>query len=126
MTMRVSLPTDKVEKIVTFASEYLEKGGCTADELRSFLGRLESVRPVVEQAPLHYRSLKYALRPLRKGLWHGRKFLPLTTEMKEEILWWKTQFPTPPHLSAPLRRPPFTVVIMADASGNFGLGVIIL
>ena len=122
VAMEISLPQDKVVKIVGLASDFLNRGGCTADELRSFLGRLESVRPVVQVAALHYRHLQYVLRPLRKGPWRGRRFLPLSQLTREELLWWKNVFPTPPFLSAPLRRGQCSVGIMADASGNFGWG----
>ena len=120
--MQISLPQDKVDKIVGLASHFLDCGGCTADELRSFLGRLESVRAVVHVAALHYRHLQYVLRPLRKGPWRGRRFLPLTQSTREELLWWKLVFPTPPFMAAPLRRGQCTVDIMADASGDFGWG----
>ena len=61
LTMEISLPTKKVEKIVSMATNFLANNGCTANELRSFLGTLESVRPVVEVASLHYRHLQYVL-----------------------------------------------------------------
>ena len=122
LTMEISLPTKKVEKIVSMATNFLANNGCTANELRSFLGTLESVRPVVEVASLHYRHLQYVLRPLRKGPWRGRKFLPLNQETRQELLWWKEVFPTPPYLTAPMTRGQCTVVLKADASGNFGWG----
>ena len=123
LSMEISLPTKKVDKIVSLATAFLANNGCTANELRSFLGTLESIRPVVEVAPLHYRFLQYVLRPLRKGPWRGRKFLPLSQETEQELMWWKEVFPTPPYLAAPLTRGQCSVVLKADASGNFGLGV---
>ena len=122
VAMEISLPQDKVDKIVGLTSDFLNRGGYTADELRSFLGRLESVRPVVSVAALHYRHLQYVLRPLRKGPWRGRRFLPLSRFTREELQWWQKVFPTPPHLAAPLRRGQCTVGIKADASGDFGWG----
>ena len=122
VAMTVSLPHVKVSKIVDLASRFLDNGGLTADELRSFLGRLESVRPVVEQAPLNYRSVQYLLRPLRRGHWRGQRFLPLTPDTRRDLEWWRSVFPTSIHLSAPLRRGSWTVDIMADASGNYGWG----
>ena len=121
--MTIALPSLKVEKIITLATAFLEQGGFTADELRSFLGRLESVRPVVEQAALNYRSFQYALRPLRKGRWRGRKFIPLTRDTRRDLIWWCTVFPNPVHIIAPLNRGVCTVEFMADASGTHGWGV---
>ena len=65
--MVLSLPQEKIDRIAGLAAGFLRNGGYTADELRSFLGRLESVRPVVQVAALHYRHLQYVLRPLRKS-----------------------------------------------------------
>ena len=120
--MVLSLPQEKIDRIAGLAAGFIRNGGYTADELRSFLGRLESVRPVVQVAALHYRHLQYVLRPLRKGPWKGRKFLPLSLLTREELLWWKNVFPTPPYTVAPLRRGQCSVQIMADASGNYGWG----
>ena len=69
--MTISLPVEKIEKIVKIASDFLKLNCCTARELRSFVGRLESIRPVTAQAPLHYRSLQQVLR--RQKPWHGGK-----------------------------------------------------
>ena len=41
----------------------LANGGLSVEELHSLVGRLESVRPAVELAPLHYRGLQQLLRP---------------------------------------------------------------
>ena len=118
--MTISLPDEKKCRIVGLANKFLDANGFTANELRSFLGILESIRPVVEVAPLHFRSLQYTMRPLRKGHWHGQKFLGLNPETRAELEWWARVFPTPPFLSAPLQRGSPTVEIMADASGNHG------
>ena len=120
--MTISLPTLKKARIVDLATRFLGDNGLTANELRSFLGVLESVRPVVEVAPLHYRSLQRMLRPLRKGPWRGQKFLFLTPETRLELEWWAKIFPTPPFQSAPLQRGSPTVEMMADASGIHGWG----
>ena len=45
--MTISLPEQKVFRIVTLATAFLEANGLTANELRSFLCVLESVRPVL-------------------------------------------------------------------------------
>ena len=120
--MTISLPEEKKCRIISLATRFLDGNGLTANELRSFLGVLESVRPVVEIAPLHFRSLQCMLRPLRKGPWRGQKFLVLTQEARADLRWWVTDFPTPPYLSAPLQRDSPNVEMMADASGLHGWG----
>ena len=71
--MTISLPEEKKCRIISLATRFLDGNGLTANELRSFLGVLESVRPVVEIVPLYFCSLQCMLRPLRKGPWRGHK-----------------------------------------------------
>ena len=118
--MEISLPSDKRQKIIEQSQSFLDKGGCTADQLRSFLGRLESVRAVTAQAPLHYRALQYLLQPLRKGSWRGQRFIPLTREARMDLEWWVQVFPLEQHQTSPLCRGDVTLTVKADASGNYG------
>ena len=120
--MEISLPRLKMLKIVESATSYLEAGGCTADELRSFLGRLESVRAVTIQAPLHYRALQYLIQPLRKGSWRGQRFIPLSRAGRLDMEWWVQVFPLREHQASSLSKSDFTLMVMTDASGHFGWG----
>ena len=120
--MEISLPSNKRQKIVDQSQSFLAQGGCTADQLRSFLGRLESVRAVTVQAPLHYRALQYLLQPLRKGSWRGQRFIPLTRAARLDLEWWVHVFPLEQHQLSPLCKRDITLTIKADASGNFGWG----
>ena len=78
LDMTVSLPEDKIVKLVSLCSDILDKDNCSADELRSLLGRLESTRAAVSTAALHYRFLQQMLKPLQRGPWLGSKLLFLT------------------------------------------------
>jgi hypothetical protein len=73
--MTVTLPAKKVTKMVDLAAGYIADGGCTATDLRSFIGTAESTRPAAEQAALHYRHLQALLPSVR--CWRGGLFLPL-------------------------------------------------
>ena len=118
--MTLSLPDKKVAKIVSLATDYLARGNYTADELRSLIGRLESVRPAVEVAALHYRSLQAMLRPLQRGVWQGSRLLLLTPGARRDLEWWRSL--SPDSSTAPLRRGSFSVNMKTDASGNYGWG----
>ena len=122
VSMEISLPSDKMQKIVDQSLSFLAQGGCTADQLRSFLGRLESVRAVTAQAPLHYRALQYLLQPLRKGSWRGQRFIPLPRAARQDLEWWVHVFPLKQHQFSPLTLREVSLTIKADASGNFGWG----
>ena len=112
--MTISVPLDKIQKIVSLASCTKSRGGCTADELRSFLGRIESVRPAIETAPLHYRSLQEMMP--RRRYWSGQTFLPLTDGAQEDLLWWIHTFPL--KRSGPLSRGPISLQVSTDASST--------
>ena len=112
VAMTLSVPEPKIDKIREIASDFLDKGGCTADAIRSFVGRLESVRPATPLAPLHYRSLQ-AMLP-RETPWPGRRFLALSPKAGTDLEWWLHSFA--PNAVAPLRRPGFTVDMTTDAS----------
>ena len=56
--------------------------------LHSLVGRLESVRPAVAEAPLHYRHLQRLLRPhLKRRSDRVDIFLPLSQGAEEDLLW---------------------------------------
>ena len=114
----VTLPAEKVEKLGSLAREFLQKDGCTAEELRSFIGRAESTRTAVEVAPLHYRFLQELLPPAQP--WHGQRFLPLTRQTRLELQWWSENLRS--NASSPLRRGPFTLQLSTDASSELGWG----
>ena len=65
----------------------LARGGCTAGDLRSLLGTLESHRIATVLAALHYRGLQYLLqRPGRQGVFRPNMWLNLGKAAKEGSL----------------------------------------
>jgi hypothetical protein len=115
--MLVTLPDKKVAGLRLWAANILDNGGCTAGQLRSFVGTAESTRPAVELAALHYRSLQALLPPVGAG---ENRFLSLTERAQEDLRWWRDALPR--HKSSPLRRGPFTLTLSTDASGEWGWG----
>ena len=119
-TMQVSLPDRKISQITETAARFLEDGVVSVPELRSLLGRLESIRLVTEQGPLHYRSLQRLIP--RQETQDSQRLLLLSSAAREDLVWWRDSFPFPAHTSSPLRRPPVTLALSTDASGEFGWG----
>ena len=66
LNMTVCLPADKVTNVASLCAGNLVRDCCSADELKSLIGRLESVKPVVSTAALQYCSLQLLLRPLHQ------------------------------------------------------------
>ena len=120
--MTVSVPPAKADKFRTLVVNVVEEGGCSADQLRSLIGKLESLRPAVEIAPLYIRSLQAKLKPLLKGRWRGSRFVPLSQRGRADLAWWTDTLSPSGPLSAPLRRSVPDICIMADASGVAGWG----
>ena len=58
--MTIEIPETKMNKLVLKAQLFLSSNGLTLEELASFLGYIESLRPVVVTAPLHFRGLQRA------------------------------------------------------------------
>ena len=120
LSMTISVPELKVTKIIGLVSGFLDRDGLTVDELQSLVGRLESVRPAVELAPLHYRSLQCLLRPFLRSEVSGSIFLPLSQGARADLRWWAELSPS--RSTAPLRRDIPSVQMSADASGLVGWG----
>ena len=120
--MTVSIPQVKVDKITERAGGMLKEGKCTANQLRSLLGTLESTRLVTKQAALHYRGLQRLMPRKRGSKFPGNKILRFPEEAKKDLRWWNASFATAPHTSTSLREPIATNELHTDASGLVGWG----
>ena len=116
--MTISLPQKKIAALTNQATSILERGGCSADELRSFIGKIEGTRPAVELAALHYRHLQVLLPPASR--WRGHKHLHLTKQARMDLRWWRDSLSN--NATAPLRRGSFDLDLVTDASGRWGWG----
>lgn len=87
--MTVSLPNDKVEKIIKLCNEILSMEQICIRFLAEFIGVLVSSLPGVENGELYYRFLEknrnHALK-LNRGNYD--KFTILDPEAKNEVNWW--------------------------------------
>ena len=114
--MTISVPDAKVVKVVGLALCFLEEGGLSVKQLQSLIGRLESLRPAVALAPLHYRGLQGLLKPFLQKQDSEELFLPLSQAARRDLLWWgKLSRETS---TAPLRRESHSLQLSADAAGS--------
>ena len=114
--MTISVPDAKVAKVVGLALCFLEEGGLSVKQLQSLIGRLESLRPAVALAPLHYRGLQGLLKPFLQKQDSELLFLPLSQAARRDLLWWgKLSRATS---TAPLRRESHSLQLSADAAGS--------
>ncbi|XP_060553869.1 uncharacterized protein LOC132714949 [Ruditapes philippinarum] len=85
----VFLTDEKVQKIVSSASNLLQKEVVVVRDLASFIGLVINAFYAVLEAPLHYRSLE---RNKLLGLGSNMNFdnkVVLSKDSREELLWWK-------------------------------------
>ena len=119
--MTISLPQAKNEKIAGRARQLLDKGGCTACELRSLLGTLKSVRIVTVHAALHYRGLQYQLPcPGRQGVFPSKSWINFSKAARGNLPWWAKSFTATRHTSASLTAWAVSLELWTDASGLVG------
>ena len=86
--MTLLLPRDKVTAIKALWKRLLEQQQVSVGELSQLIGKLTASIQAVFPAPLHYRNLQYLKH---QGLARGGGYdlyVPLTTEVREEIQWW--------------------------------------
>lgn len=114
-TLTLSLPMEKVNKIIHKCQNTLAQPTVTAQEIASLLGSLESSRLAIHQAPLHFRHLQIQLiNHLRNNAHDYETKLSLNHHAREEIRWWITNIAKVN--GSPINPPAPDLVITSDAS----------
>ena len=108
--MTVSLPDEKVRRLVRFCTRLAASKIASFKELQILLGTMESTRPACAVAHLHMRSLQHRMFDFRH-----RKSISLQGRPLQDLRWWIQSFPAAS--SSPIRRTP-TLHIYTDASGS--------
>lgn len=87
--MIVTLPHEKVEKVISECSALYNKSSATLTDIARVIGILVSVFPAVEQGQLHYRVLEHEkITGLKKHYGDFNAKIPITYDMKSELKWW--------------------------------------
>ena len=118
--MTISCQSVKVIKLRNFCVEIYSKGKITVHNLEKMLGFMESLRPAVPLAALHYRSLQKQLLVAKKGIRIPRKIIFLSQKSLAELKWWKSPSGFVAQCSAPIREPEPTLNIWSDANLTMG------
>ena len=90
-TMKFYLPQTKVAKVLDLCKSLLKENPISLHLLAQLQGFLESCRPAVWLAPLHFRHLQSCLIQqvaLNKGSYQGTVLLD--PQAREELQWWIT------------------------------------
>jgi len=113
--MTISLPPEKVQKIIDYCRPLLARERITLRKLASLISLLESTRPAIWRAPLHFRHLQI---DLIIGLQISQKsfdsYISLCQKSEIELEWWLMNIHkvngSPFHLPSP------DMIITTDAS----------
>ena len=114
-SMKFYLPPPKVTKTTQLCYSLLQRNPVSLCRLAQLLGFLESTRPAIWLAPLHFRHLQNRLIQqvtLNKGSYEGLVFLePLA---QRELQWWISNIQ---QVNGSLIHPPtYELTITLDAS----------
>jgi hypothetical protein len=120
LTMTISLPISKVIAIQKILEGPLSTGSVTVKGLQRILGTLESTRPAVTTAPLHYRAAQALLVIATKRKWEDSRILSLSSAIFQEFLWWSEELLH--HRSSPIRPPIVDLSLWTDAASVAGTG----
>ena len=114
-TMKFYLPQTKVAKVLDLCKSLLKENPISLHLLAQLQGFLESCRPAVWLAPLHFRHLQSCLIQqvaLNKGSYQGTVLLD--PQAREELQWWVTNIKRVN--GSPIHPPATEMVITLDAS----------
>jgi hypothetical protein len=116
-TMKITLPSDKVEKIQEKCRTMVTERLTTVRELASVIGQLVAAVRAIAPAPLHYRQLQ--LQKARELYRNGQSYeatLKLTPEAIQELMWWSEELKLWNGRSIIRPSPDLTLRMTSDAS----------
>jgi len=91
ISMTLSLPREKVVKIIDSCKRLLNAERVSARDLAKVIRQLTATNQAVLPDPLHYRSLQVLkTRALHMG-GHCDQLVTLDQEAKSELLWWSVE-----------------------------------
>ena len=89
VTMTVSLPTRRVDRILSGCRALMGKCTATIREVARVTGLLVAATPAVELGKLHYRNLEAAkIEALSQVKGNFDRIMPVSRDMKSDLTWW--------------------------------------
>lgn len=115
ISMRVTLPTKKIEEILYICSQCKRRNSVVIHELASLIGKLVATFPAVRHGPLHYRELeKEKIVALRRNRGNFKALATLGAKAKLDLDWWLSNVTDSFGL---IQASDADLVIQTDASG---------
>lgn len=119
VSMTVTLPDRRREKIVQSCTRLFHRSRDTIRNVAKVIGYLVAAVPAVEMGKLHYRYLEMAkISALQRTGGNFDKWMDITSDMKTDLLWWIDNVAVQ---DRKIFRPGIDLEIYTDAS-NLGWG----
>ena len=119
-SMMISCPIEKISRLQEMCAKPLLNGKCSVLSLEKIIGTIESVRPSVQLAALHYRSLQYQLLQSKRVKRDPNKTIFLSQNSISELQWWTSPMGFATNCTSPIREPSPTLSIWSDANPSMG------
>ena len=129
MSMRLTIPSEKLRKIQQDARRMLEQQSVSVREVARFVGKTTATMRAIPLAPLHYRALQSLMNSVLPLNYTQEEIstkyetrVPLTPASKVDLEWWVALEKAPP--GALVCPPDPTLTVHSDAS-NKGWGAVL-
>merc|ERR1712012_88255 len=118
--MLIIVPQEKIVKLQNLCMVAADKAKCSTAELERIIGTMESVRPAVSLAALHYRNLQRQLLFAKNPLRIPNKIIFLSKESLKDLAWWISMDGFAANAKSPIRELLPTLDIWSDANLSGG------
>ena len=121
LSMQVSLPTEKINKIKQEARGLLSKTEASVQRLAAFVGMTVAAKQAIRMSPLYHRHLQALINrvlPMARSLEEVKQsyheMVEISVEAKQKLVWWAQEAQT--FNATLLVTPPPELIIELDAS----------
>ena len=126
LTMRLSIPSEKLRKIQQDVKHTLGKESVSVREIARFMGKTTATVRAIPLAPLHYRALQLLMNSVLPQNYTQEEIfttyetlVSLTPASKLDLEWWISLKKAP--LGAPVHHPDPKITVYSDACTHTGL-----